>query len=270
MSGTASESGASPDFGRVASDYNRYRGGFPEGFFERLASHYREPLRGRRVLDLGCGTGALANEMARRGCVVTGIDPSEEMLAHAADAATRQEVGVTFLSRTAEQTGLPDGSFDLVMAGRCWHWFDRPRAAAEVRRILRRQGMLVICHFDRVSAGDDVVSATRALVEKMNPRWAGSPAQVFGHGVGLYGVWLTDLAGAGFEQIETFSFDARVSYSHEEWRGRVRSSGGVGAELSVAQMDRLDAEVGVLLAERFTGGAVVATHRLFAVVARAP
>ena len=40
----------------------------------------------------------------------------------------------------AEETGLPDDNFDVVTAGQCWHWFDRPRAAAEVARLLRPGG----------------------------------------------------------------------------------------------------------------------------------
>lgn len=56
-------------------------------------------------------------------------------------------VSVGYVAARAEQTGLPDPSFDAVTAGRCWHWFDRDRAAQEARRVLRSGGRLVIGHF---------------------------------------------------------------------------------------------------------------------------
>lgn len=258
------------DFGGIAEDYARYRGGFPELFFEQLEKHYGAPLAGARVLDVGCGTGELANDLARRGCEVVGIDPSESLLSQAKQVAEREGLDVTYLSGSAEETGLDPG-FDLVTAGRCWHWFSRRQASLEMRRILRRGGMLVICHFDRVCAAPgDLFSATRALVERANPKWADSPPQIFGHGAGLYPEWLSDITNAGFHNIESFSFDIDVPYTHDAWRGRVRSSGGVGGSLTSEQVARLDAEVGKLLRTHFREEPVLVTHRLFCAIGRTP
>jgi len=50
-----------------------------------------------------------------------------------------REAGVTvrYVEAAAEDTGFPEASFDLVIAGQCWFWFDRQRAANEARRILK-------------------------------------------------------------------------------------------------------------------------------------
>src|SRR6266446_5158934 len=67
------------DFGKTAADYAQHRAGFPEQFFDRL---FRSGIAVKtdRVLDLGTGTGTVARGFARRGCAVTGLDPSRAML----------------------------------------------------------------------------------------------------------------------------------------------------------------------------------------------
>ncbi len=72
------------DFGKTASDYGRHRAGFPDDFFDRLAS--LGILRtGMRALDLGTGTGTIARALALRGCEVTGLDRSAPLMEQAAE-----------------------------------------------------------------------------------------------------------------------------------------------------------------------------------------
>ena len=123
------------DFGKTADDYGRHRAGFPPAFFERLAA--MGLLRpGIRALDLGTGTGTIARGLAIRGCETTGLDRSEPLMTEAARLDREAGVTVRYVGASAEETGLPASSFDLVTAGQCWHWFDRSRAAVEARRIL--------------------------------------------------------------------------------------------------------------------------------------
>lgn len=251
------------DFGRTAQDYGRYRAGFPDELFARLAI-FGIGVASQRVLDLGTGTGTLARGFARRGCLVTGLDPSAPLT----DEAKRldQEVGVSiqYVTAKAEQTGLPDASFDVVTAGQCWHWFDRPQVAREVRRLLVPRGWLVIAHFDWIPLPGNVVEATEKLIEQYNPEWK------LGGGRGMYPRWLTDIAVAGFQNIETFSFDVFTSYSHEAWRGRIRASAGVAASLSPEKVVRFDADLQQLLQERFPVDPLAVHHRVFAVVSQDP
>jgi SAM-dependent methyltransferase len=164
----------------------------------------------------------------------------------------------------AERTGLPDAACDVVTAGQCWHWFDRPRAAAEVARILRNDGALVIAHFDWIPLAGNVVRATEELIEQRNPAWK------MGRGLGVHPLWLRDLGEAGYRELETFSYDMQVPYTPEAWRGRIRASAGVGASLSAEQTEGFDRELALLLASRFPGALLPIPHRVFAVVARAP
>jgi SAM-dependent methyltransferase len=251
------------DFGKTAQDYGRYRAGFPPALFDRLKT-FGVGLRGQRVLDLGTGTGTLARGFALRGCHVTGLDPSIPLTEEAKRLDREAEVSVSYVIAKAEQTGLPDASFDVVTAGQCWHWFDRPRAAQEVRRLLLPRGHLVIAHFDWIPLPGNVVDATEKLIEQHNHEWT------MGGGRGMYSRWLGDVAIAGFQDIETFSFDLFAPYSHEAWRGRIRASSGVAASLSAEQVARFDVALQELLHERFPDEPLAVHHRVFAVICRSP
>ena len=251
------------DFGRTAADYARHRAGFPEEIFERLAQR-GIGCAGQRVLDLGSGTGALARGFARRGARVTALDLSADLLAQARALAADEGVEIETLCAPAEDSGLPDAAFEAVTAGQCWHWFDRPRAAAEARRLLVSGGMLAICHFDWLPLPGTVVAATEALIEVHNPAWT------LGGGDGRYPAWAADAADAGFGAIESFEFEILVPYGHEAWRGRVRASAGVGGSLAPEAVADFDRALAALLAAEFPGAPLQVPHRCFAVIARAP
>jgi ubiquinone/menaquinone biosynthesis C-methylase UbiE len=94
------------------------------------------------VLDVGCGTGRLAAALHERGCRVWGIDPSPEMVA----AAKRR--GVNAKLARAEQLPFKEGWFERAVLWLTVHLLDRPRAFAELRRVLAPEGRVVIATFD--------------------------------------------------------------------------------------------------------------------------
>lgn len=251
------------DFGLTAADYAAHRAGFPDSLFDRLAS-MGIGLPGQVIVDLGTGAGTLARGFARHGCQVTGVDVSRPMIEQAQRLDGLSGVWVNYIVAPAENTGLPASSADVVTAGQCWHWFDRPRAAAEVARLLRADGHVVIAHFDWIPLAGNVVAATEQLIESHNPSWR------LGGGSGMYPQWLRDLGEAGFEQITTFSYDVQTPYTPVAWRGRIRASAGVGASLPPDRVESFDAELATLLATRFPADVLFIPHRLWAVIAQAP
>jgi SAM-dependent methyltransferase len=254
------------DFGKTAGDYARHRAGFPEAFFERL-SRLGVGRPGQRVLDLGSGTGTVARGLAKRGCRVTGLDRSALLIEQARILDSQAAVSIDYVVASAEETGLGAASFDVVTAGQCWHWFDRARAIREARRVLVGGGHLVIAHFDWVSLPGNVARRTEELIRSHNPDWnlGSAPAD----GTGVYPQWLVDMAVGGFADIETFSFDVDVPYSHEDWRGRIRASAGVGASLPAHAIERFAAELERMLGETFAEPLRI-PHRVWAALARAP
>ncbi|MCB0246964.1 MAG: class I SAM-dependent methyltransferase [Anaerolineae bacterium] len=249
------------DFGKTSEDYARFRAGFPESLFDRLAGH-GVGLAGQQILDLGTGTGTLARGFAVRGSTVTAVDVAAEQLAQARWLDELAGVQVEYHVAPAEETGLPDDNFDVVTAGQCWHWFDRPRAAAEVARLLRPGGTLVIAHYDWLPLAGNVVELTEELILRYNPAWR------LGGGTGIYPLWFRDVAEAGFTQIESFTYDEPAIYSHEAWRGRVRASAPIGGSLPPVEVAGFDADLAAALASRFPGEPLAVPHRVFALICR--
>jgi ubiquinone/menaquinone biosynthesis C-methylase UbiE len=104
---------------------------------------------GKRVLDVGCGTGAQtlpAAEVAGPGNV-SGIDPSPEMLERAREKAERSGLEIDFRAAAMEKLPYPDGEFDVVLSSFMLHHLpeDVIRAGvAEVRRVLKPGGRFLI------------------------------------------------------------------------------------------------------------------------------
>ncbi len=248
--------GSQVDFGRTATDYATHRAGFPQAFFDLISSRGFASA-GQSALDIGTGTGTVARGLARLGLRVVGRDPAPDLLEQARQMDRAAGVDVQYEIGTAETTDHASGSFDLITAGQCWHWFDRPRAADEARRLLRPGGRLLIAHFDWLPLAGNVVDATEALILEYNPEWAGAG------GTGLYPAWLNDLAQAGFVDLETASFDINQPYSHEAWCGRIRASAGIKASLTAEATDRFDAALRTRLARDFPDDPLSIPHRVW-------
>jgi SAM-dependent methyltransferase len=252
------EFGQGVDFSKTATDYSKFRAGFPESFFDALLER-QWIAPGLTALDLGTGTGTIARGLARHGLQVTAIDPATALLEEAATLDKEAGVNVSYREGWAESLNEASGSVDVVSAGQCWHWFDRPKAAAEVYRALCTGGRVIIAHFDWIPLPGNVTAETESLIQAFNPAWN------LGGGNGMYPEWLGDLATAGFEALETFSFDMYQPYTHAQWRGRVRASAGISATLDSESIARFDAALGAMLLSRFPEDPLAILHRVWAV-----
>lgn len=102
-------------------------------------------VRGKRVLDYGCGHGMAAVVLARRGAQVTGFDLSAGYVEEARRRAAANEVSADFHQADAEALTFADQSFDAVWGCAILHHLDLGRAGAELRRVLRPGGVAVFC-----------------------------------------------------------------------------------------------------------------------------
>jgi ubiquinone/menaquinone biosynthesis C-methylase UbiE len=132
-----------PDFGKRAAVYDRLRP-YDENWREVADTVIREAdLAGRRMLDIGCGTGRFLAQLAPVA-KAWGVDASPEML----DVA-RARAGVAGLKLgTAEQLPFKDGWFERATMWLVAHLVDRPRAFDEARRVLAADGRLAVATFD--------------------------------------------------------------------------------------------------------------------------
>jgi SAM-dependent methyltransferase len=105
---------------------------------------------GATVLDVAAGTGILAGQLRRARLEVLALEPVPEMLGH----LTRTLPDVPAVRGVAECLPFADGSLGAVTVGEAFHWFDAPAALAEVRRVLRPGGVLVVANNRRDESVD--------------------------------------------------------------------------------------------------------------------
>ncbi|MFN2240609.1 MAG: class I SAM-dependent methyltransferase, partial [Thermoanaerobaculia bacterium] len=106
-----------------------------------------------------------------------------------------------FRTGSAEQTGAGDGSFNLVTAGNCWHWFDPSAAMAEIGRVLRPGGFLVIAHYAYLARHSPLARQTEELILRFNPSWTMAGES------GVHPDEIDTVIRGGFRFVEAFSWD---------------------------------------------------------------
>jgi ubiquinone/menaquinone biosynthesis C-methylase UbiE len=110
----------------------------------RVVGHYlgRDDLTGLRVLDLGCSTGYIADELHAAGGSVTGVDIDQPGLAGAQERFASR---VPFLCADGEQLPFPDETFDLIVFNQIYeHVVDPDAVMDEIRRVLAPGGVVYL------------------------------------------------------------------------------------------------------------------------------
>lgn len=142
---------------------------------ERTIAEFLAPLEGRRILDVGTGTGRAAIALARRGARVTGMDASPEMLQVARRRAAEAGVGdgaeatagVTFVRGDAHGLDFPDRSFDAVVCLRVlMHTPDWRASLAELCRVAAGR---VVFDYPSLWSAAALQAVTRRIAHVVKP-----------------------------------------------------------------------------------------------------
>jgi SAM-dependent methyltransferase len=129
-----------------ADAYDRFMGRYSVQLAPRLAD-FATIAVGQRVLDVGCGTGALTAELVRRlgPEAVSAVDPSEPFVA----AARQRHPGVSVQRAAAEHLPFGDEAFDAALAQLVVHFMADPvKGLREMARVTRKHGVVAACVWD--------------------------------------------------------------------------------------------------------------------------
>jgi ubiquinone/menaquinone biosynthesis C-methylase UbiE len=128
-------------------------GAITEALEDRLLFALIGDVAGKRVLDVGCGEGAFAVSLRRRGAIVTAADPSWPMIAAARDRARQTESALSLVQARGEQLPFADAGFDLVVAKTvlCFVGDGQP-FVSEMARVLCPGGRFVIGELNKWSS----------------------------------------------------------------------------------------------------------------------
>ncbi len=199
-----------------------------------------------RVLDIGCGPGALTAELARRlgPGAVAAVDPSPAFVA----ACRERNPGVDVREARAERLPFPDGCVDAALAQLVLHFVPEPlAAAAEMRRILRPGGVAAACVWD-FHDGMRLLRAFWTAARVLDPA---APDEAETMRFGRDGELAELLVEAGFADVARGALEVEVEYrdADELWVGFLAGAGPAGAYVAAQDGERAAALRDGLLAE---------------------
>jgi SAM-dependent methyltransferase len=198
-------------FAVPADAYDRFMGRYSVLLSPQLAD-LAGIRAGQRVLDVGCGPGALTAELVERVGTsgVSAVDPSEPFV----EAARMRNPGVDVQRASAEELPFLDGEFDAALAQLVVHFMSDPVAGlAEMRRVTREGGVVAACVWDH-AGGQGPLSPFWAAVQDVDGA-ATDESRLAGASEG-------DLArlfeAAGLSDVEETALSVGVEHpTFEEW-----------------------------------------------------
>ena len=198
---------APPDaFGRTAREYELGRPGWPGALVDRVAAGLGL-TPDAEVLDLGAGTGKLTRELVPRFERVVAVEPDDAMRSVLEQVVS----GAEALAGSAESIPLADAEVDAVFSGEAFHWFATDDALAEITRVLRpRGGLVILWNYPLEYA--DLGAEAEAVIDEAFER-GGQP----GLPRVLSGEWRAPIERGGFERLREESLERELVRTRDEW-----------------------------------------------------
>lgn len=240
-------------FGSQAEAYDRYRPDYPGALIDDLMA-----AGPKDALDVGCGTGKAAVQLAARGVTVLGIEVDSRM----AEIARRH--GVPVEVSTFEKWDDNGRRFDLIVSGQAWHWVDASVGAAKAAALLRPGGTLAVFwsfpRFDeptRVAIEAAYLAAAADIGADSTSRGVVPTTAEDQHDL---------LVEAGFHPVDLRDYEWDRSYTVDEWLALIGRHSD-HATLPPEQLADIRAHVGLAIESlggtlpvRYVTEAVIAGH----------
>jgi SAM-dependent methyltransferase len=198
-------------FNVAANAYDRFMGQYSSQLSAQLAD-LADIEAGQRVIDVGCGPGALTTELVQRlgADAVAAVDPSEQFV----EAARQRHPGVDVRLASAEDLPFRDDEFDAALAQLVVHFMADPVAGlAEMRRVTQPAGVVAASVWD-VGGGRAPISPYWKAARELDPNLTGESDRA-----GTREGHLADLfEAAGLREVEQAELSATTDYdTFEEW-----------------------------------------------------
>lgn len=150
-------------FGNLSKTYNGIRPTMPDQIMDGLFSHLPQQPR---ILDVGCGTGIITRQLAKRGANVIGTDIDARMIEEAKQRLDK----IDYLVTPTDKLPLPDSTYDAVTAFSAFHWFANAQALAEIKRVLKNGGYLFIANRNQIgNLRKEYLQVLQSFIEKPLP-----------------------------------------------------------------------------------------------------
>jgi ubiquinone/menaquinone biosynthesis C-methylase UbiE len=159
------------NFEKLAQAYQSGRRGFDNEVFDFLSQQINS-FEGKKILDVGCGTGIATRQLKQYGAEVVGSDLSEGMIVK----AKLEKDGIEYVVAPSNKLPFTDESFDLVTAFSAFHWFTDSNSVKEIKRVLKNQGSFVVINKNDIAGIRKDVNKlftkyrnTKSVKEEYNP-----------------------------------------------------------------------------------------------------
>jgi len=215
------------DFTELAGDYAKFRPSYAAHVADAIVRYVGRDPAGMDAADVGAGTGIWTRMLAARGLrSLVAVEPNDEMRAQGVE--TSRGTPIEWRKGSAEATGLPDASADLVTMASSLHWADFDKACAEFHRVLRPRGTFAALWNPRLVEASPLLSEIEAHIQQLKPgiqRVSSGRSGLTAH--------LTDMLNAKPQFAEVLYLEGRhtVRQTPEQYLGAWRSVNDLQVQL---------------------------------------
>ena len=215
------------DYTGLAADYARYRPGYAPRVATAIVSLLARPVAEIDAADVGAGTGIWTRILAGRGLrSIVAIEPNDEMRNKGEEMS--RGIPITWRKGSAEATGLPDSSADLVSMASSFHWADFDKACDEFHRVLRPGGVFAALWNPRLIEANPLLMEIESEITRLKPDFR----RAFSGRVGLT-ERLTEMLGSkdGFDDVLYLEGRHVARQTPEQYLGVWRSVNDIQVQL---------------------------------------
>ncbi len=156
------------DFTGLAGDYAKFRAGYAPQVATAILGYLGRDPGSIDAVDAGAGTGIWTRILAERGLhSIVAVEPNDDMRTQGVESSRGTQI--VWRKGSAEATGLPDGSADLVTMASSLHWADFDQACDEFHRILRPAGVFVALWNPRLLEANPLLVEIEAEITRLKP-----------------------------------------------------------------------------------------------------